>query len=168
MKIIEYKSKNSEKFEKYVDIGSFERSQSVLPLFDDNAITYLEWYNEFIKKTLGERIIIINYYIIEIENEENTIIEKIKLNIDAFTNFNDKWFEKDTSLFKGLDLNGEDIDDEIDSEIELNENILEILLHSGDIIRIDKKDEDFKSLYILETEYENLKKEVSNITELLR
>jgi hypothetical protein len=74
MKIIEYKRKKSEKFEKYVDIGAIERSQSVLPLFDDNAITYLEWYNEFTKKTLGERIIIINYYIIEIENEENTIL----------------------------------------------------------------------------------------------
>jgi hypothetical protein len=126
------------------------------------------YYNEFTKKTLGERIIIINYYIVEIENEENTIIEKIKLNIDAFTNFNDKWFEKDTSLFKGLDLNWEDIDDEIDSEIELNENILEILLHKGDIIRIDKEEEEIKSLYILETEYENFKKEVSDITELLR
>jgi hypothetical protein len=168
MKIIEYKRKNSEKFEKYVDIGAIERNQYVLPLFDDTAIPYLVWYNEFIKKTLGERIIIINYYIVEIENEENTIIEKIKLNIDAFINFNDKWFEKETSLFKGLDLNWEDIDDEIDSEIELNENKLEILLHSGDIIRIDKKEEEIKSLYILETEYENFKIEVSDITELLR
>mgnify|MGYP000433060139 CR=1 FL=1 len=53
MKIIEYKSKNSENFKKYVDIGAIERSQYTLPLYDDSAIPYLVWYNEFIKKTIS-------------------------------------------------------------------------------------------------------------------
>ena len=93
----------------------------------------------------------------------------MKSNIEIFTNFNNKWFEKDSSLFKGLDLNFEEIEDEILELIKNEEGYeKEIIFKDGSTIRLTDNETNIRSLYILELEFEDFKKQVTSITELLK
>ena len=170
MRIIEYKKRGDDYFYKYVDIGSIERNINFLPLFDIKGHSYREWYEQINKEPLGVIITIINYYILELENETpSELTQKMKSNIEIFTNFNNKWFEKDSSLFKGLDLNFEEIEDEILELIKNEEGYeKEIIFKDGSTIRLTDNETNIRSLYILELEFEDFKKQVTSITELLK
>jgi hypothetical protein len=170
MRIIEYKKKGNSQFEKYVDIGSIERNIDILPLFDETKHTYQEWYKEIINEPLGVIITIINYYKLELDNEFfSKVTDKIKSNIKIYTEFNNKWFEEDTSLFKGLDLNFENIEEEIELYKEDNSgNKTEIYFKDRSVIKFLDNDDRIQSFYIAESEYKNFVYQVNNIINLLK
>ena len=170
MRIIEYKKKENSQFEKYIDIGSIERNIDVLPLFDETKHSYREWYKIITNEPLGVIITIINFYLLEIDNEiPSELMQKIKSNIEIFTNFNNKWFEKDSSLFKGLDLNFEEIEEEIKSYKEDNNgNKTEIYFEDRSVIKFLDNDDRIQSFYIAESEYKNFVFQVNNLIKLLK
>ena len=170
MKKIEYKKYNEDKYRIYIEIGSIERDSNILELFDSSKTTYNEWYKKFNQEPFGVKIIIINYYLLEIEYETpSELTQKIKSNIEIFTDFNNKWFEKDSSLFKGLDLNFYEIENEISESIQDEEGFeKEIIFKDGSTIKFIDKITNFKSFYILETEYVNFEEQLSKLSKLLK
>ena len=170
MKKIEYKKYNEDKYRIYIEIGSIERDSNILELFDASKTTYNEWYKKFNQEPFGVKITIINYYLLEIEYETpSELTNKIKSNIEIFTNFNNKWFEKDSSLFKGLDLNFNEIEDEISESIQDEEGYEKVIIFKdGSSIKFIDKITNFKSFYILETEYVNFEEQLSKLSKLLK
>lgn len=190
MRTIKLKHNHNEEFTDYIDIGSCERDYYYINFFmigetesSSNKLyfkTYKEWFENFKDESIGSKMIIINYYLSQyfgwnigknsprIEYFKDIFGEKttdiISNNLDYFLNFNSKWFYHESSLFKGLDFDWEDIEETFLSTEETEDGILtEIVFENGSVIKFLDEDDNIKSFFIPENEYLDLKNEIEII-----
>lgn len=190
MRKIKFKLNHTEDFIDYIDIGSCERDYYYINFFTIGETesssgklyfkTYNEWFENFKDESIGSKMIIINYYLTQyfgwnigkksprIEYCKDMFGEKttdiISNNLDYFLNFNSKWFYHESSLFKGLDFDWEDIEETSLSTEETKDGILsEIVFEDGSVIQFLDEDDNIKSFFIPENEYLDLKNEIEII-----
>lgn len=172
MRRIKYKENISDSYETYVDIGSCEKHYEFLPLYEDDVISYVQWYSEFVNYPLGVQMMTINYYLLQLNTEDfipEPLNKKITENRNLLNRFNRNWFEEDPPFFKGLDLNWEDLNDEVIDKIENEEGeIIEVNFNDGSSICFLDKEDTIQSFYVKEIEYEKLKQEFVTILEILK
>jgi hypothetical protein len=172
MRKIKYKDKSTNHYQTYVDIGACEKHYDFLPLYEEEVITYNNWYLEFIKYPLGVQMLTLHYYLLKFNSDDflpETLHKKIIENIDTLSRFNKTWFEEDAPFFKGLDLNWEEINDEVINKIENEEGeIIEVNFKDGSSICFLDEDDTIQSFYVKEIEYEKLKREFVTILEILK
>lgn len=167
MRLIKFKENISDSYETYVDIGSCEKQYDFLPLYEDDVISYNDWYSAFINYPVGVQMLTINYYLLQFNSDSyipKTLNRKILENKDFLIEFNRTWFEEDVPFFKGLDLNREDIETEIVDSVE-NENgiLLEVSFKNGSSLCFLDEDDTIKSFYVKEKNFENLRTEFNTI-----
>lgn len=172
MRTIKFKENISDSYETYVDIGSCEKHYDFLPLYEDEEISYNDWYSAFINYPIEVQMLTIHYYLLQFNSDSyipELLNRKILENKDFLIEFNRTWFEEDVPFFKGLDLNRDDIDAEIVDSVE-NGILLEVSFKNGSSLCFLDEDEDdtFKSFYVKEKDYENLKTEFNTIIDKLK
>jgi hypothetical protein len=169
---IKYKEKITDQYHTYIDIGACEKYYDFLPLYDDEVITYNNWYLDFIKYPLGVQMLTLHYYLLKFNSDgfmPETLNKKIIENIDILNRFNKTWFEEDAPFFKGLDLNWEGINNDIAEKIENKEGVIsEVYFKDGSSICFLNEDDTIQSFYVKEIEYEKLKTEFDTILEILK
>ncbi len=172
MRKIKYKENISDGYETYVDIGSCEKHYEFLPLYEDDVISYNDWYSAFINYPLGIQMLTIHYYLLQLKAEDympETLNTKIIENIDLLNRFNLNWFEEDAPFFKGLDLNWEGINDEISQKIENKEGIIsDVYFKDGSSLCFLDEDDTIQSFYVKEKDFEMLKNEFNTILEIFK
>ncbi len=183
MRIIKYKSSDSLEFENYVDIGVCDRDIYFLDLF--NKEDYPTWFENFIKEPIGTKMVIIHYFLSEYlgwDLNENTpqpvyfedvygarILTVISTNLDYLLEFHERWFHHESSLFKGLDLAFDDIEDSFACTIENEDGIrTEIELDDGSKIQFIDEDDSYHSFFVPEAEYTELKTDIDKIVSLFK
>jgi hypothetical protein len=173
-RIIEYTKSLPEPFQRYVDIGWGELTYDfdLLNIYDREQ-SYLDWYNELKKCSLGYQISVLNFLISEFDGSKSEydfvtkLNSRISDNFDLLKRFNDKWFEEGAPLFKGLDFGSYDKEDEIIESTENEDGIRSLIkFEDGSLIRFLDDDDRIHSYYVLETEFENFESEVDSIIEL--
>jgi hypothetical protein len=190
MRIIKFKPADSFEYRNYVDIGSCDRDyyciNFYLPAEQENRSgkryfdSYNSWYENFKLESIGSKMIIIQYYLSEfmgwsksentpqLEYFEDVYGEKttsvISSNLDIFLEFNNQWFEDESALFKGLDLNWDDIEERF-VNIKENENgiITEIEFDDKSTILFLDQDDTIRSFYVAEDDFPDLKNEIDRI-----
>lgn len=172
MRKIKYKDKSSNHYQTYIDIGACEKNFDFLPLYEEAAITYNNWYLDFIKYSLGVQMLTLHYYLLQFNSDDfipETLYKKIIENIDVLNRFNKTWFEEDAPFFKGLDLNWEGIDYEISQKIENKEGIIsDVYFKDGSSLCFLDEDDTIQSFYVKEKDFEMLKNEFNTILEILK
>lgn len=173
MRKIFYRKNKETDYEFYIDIGGCEKHYDIIPLYKEDCHSYKEWYeNILLIEELGTQILILHYYLLQINN--NNIIPyeleiRLTKNLNLFNEFNKKWFDIYAPFFNSLDLNFESIEEEIKSYKE-NENQIktEVEFNDGSSIKFLDNDDNIKSFYVTEKEYKELSFEIKNILELLK
>jgi hypothetical protein len=172
MRKIKYRLNHTVEYQVYVDIGSCEKHYEFLPLYEEELITYNNWYLDFIKYPLGVQMLTLHYYLLQFNSDgfiPESLYKKIIEHIDILNRFNKTWFEEDAPFFRGLDLNWEDINDEVMDKIENEEGeIIEVNFKDGSSISFLDEDDTIQSFYVKEIEYEKLKQEFVTILEILK
>ena len=172
MRIIKYKEKQIDQYQEFIDIGSCEKHYDSLPLYNDEAVSYRDWYLNFRNYPLGVQMLTLHYYLLQYNSVgvmPESLYKKILEHKDFLNEFNRTWFEEDAPFFKGLDLNWEDINDEISEIIENDENfIFEVKFYDGSSICFLDEDDTIQSFYVRQNEYEQLKKDFDIILEVLK
>jgi hypothetical protein len=172
MRKIKYKEKTSYNYQTYIDIGACEKHYDFLPLFEEDKISYNEWYFDFVNLSLGEQMLTVHYYLLQFNSDNyipETLHKKILENKDILNRFNRTWFEEDAPFFKGLDLNWEDINDEVIDKIENEEGeIIEVNFNDGSSLCFFDEDDTIQSFYVKEKDFEMLKNEFDTILEILK
>jgi hypothetical protein len=193
MRIIKYKSKESNEFLNFIDIGSCERDYYNINFFiiseQENKSgkqyfdSYNSWFENFKSEPIGAKMIIINYYLSEylgwnisenspqkdyfIEVYGHKTLNIINENLDFLLQFNNKWFVYESSLFKGLDLAFDDIEDNIINTSYNDEgNTSEIEFEDGSKIQFLDEDDSIKSLYVIEEKHFELSKDIKKVIEM--
>ena len=190
MRIIKFKPADSFEFRNYIDIGSCERDyyyiNFYLPGEQENRSgkkyfdSYNSWFENFKNESIGSKMIIIHYYLSEYmgwSKSENTpqldyfadlygekTTSVISSSLDFFLEFNNQWFENEFALFKGLDLNWDDIDERFVS-IKENEdgNITEIEFDDNSTISFSDEDDTIRSFYVTDEDFPDLKNDIDRI-----
>jgi hypothetical protein len=190
MRKIKYKKADTSEFTNYIDIGSCERDYYCINFFSQgeqenksgkqNFESYQSWFENFKNEPIGAKMIILNYYLIEYMGwniSENSpridyfkevygdkIASVISTNLDLFLEFNNKWFVVESSIFKGLDLNWDDIEESIISTKENEDGIIEeIEFDDNSSILFLDEDDNIRSFFVAEEDFLYLKNEVNNI-----
>ena len=102
-------------------------------------------------------------YFKEIYGDKITSV--ISTNLDFFLEFNSKWFVVQSSIFKGLDLNWDDIEERIISTKESKDGIIEeIELDDNSSILFLDEDDNIRSFFVAEDAFLDLKNEIDRIT----
>jgi hypothetical protein len=158
MRKIKFKSATESDYKMFIDIGSCEKHYDFLPLFDSEEESFSQWQESFAELEMGVQMLTLHYYLLEY-TENNDIPEEIhsiiSSNLDVLSEFNVKWFDPTAPFFKGLDLNWEDIESEID---ESEENDLGVMTYvkfkNGDEIKfLDEDDDTISSFYVAEEDF---------------
>jgi hypothetical protein len=176
-RIIEYTESISKPFQKYVDIGWCECHYESLCLFDPKSEeTYKDWYKRLLNESHGSQILNLNFLLRELnsggesyfkDEYGNKIKDIIVKNFETLKRFDEKWFEEDAPLFKGLDFGSFEKEDEIIESIEDENGIRSLVIfEDGSSIRFLDDDDRIYSYYILESEFENFRQEINNIIRL--
>ena len=195
MRTIKYKAKDSLEFLNFIDIGSCERDYYYINFFSQcdqenrsgkqNFISYQSWFENLKNEPIGSKMIILNYYLIEYlgwNTRENSpqidyfkevygdkITSVISTNLDLFLEFNNKWFVVESSIFKGLDLNWDGIEESIISTKENEDGIIEkIEFDDNSSILFLDEDDNIRSFFVAEEDYLDLKNEVDNIINMFQ
>ena len=195
MRIVKYKSSESSDFKNYIDIGSCERDYYFINFFLEGEheiksgkvyfANYKDWFENFERESIGSRLIIINHYLSEYmgwSSDENSpqlnyfkslygekTSSLISNNLNHLFKFNGKWFYDQTSLFKGLDLNHDYIDERIELTSEYEEGVIsEAEFDDGSKIIFNDSDDNLKSFFVDEDDYAELKSEMEIITSLFK
>lgn len=178
MRIIKYKPSDSLEFENYVDIGVCDRDIYFLDFFNEED--YPIWFENFIKEPMGTKMVIIHYFLSEYLGwslSKNTpqpvyfedvygakALSVLSANFDYLLEFHERWFYHQSSLFNGLDLAFDDIEDSFACTVENEEGILtEIELEDGSKILFVDEDDSYKSFFVSEEDYVDLKSEIDRI-----
>jgi hypothetical protein len=192
MRKISYKSGNSKNFQIYIDIGYCESDYYLLNFYLPNSSetksgkiyfkNYSSWFENFKKETLITKMMILRFYISEYMGwslSENNVRHEyfqelygietaniIKENLSFFEIFIEKWFEPQSSIFKGLDFTSDDIEDFIINSIEDEQGfVIEIQFDDGSAINFLDNNQNYDSYFVLESEYEGLMQELELIVE---
>ena len=173
MRKIFYRKSKETDYEFYIDIGGCEKHYDIIPLFKEDCHSYKEWYeNIFLMEELGTQILILHYYLLKINNNDilpNELKIRLTKNLDLFNKFNKKWFDIDAPFFNSLDLNFDSIEEEIKSFKEDENQIkTEVEFNDGSAIKFLDGDDNIKSFYVTEKEYEELSFEIVNILKMLK
>ena len=168
---IKYKDSFSDDYEIYIDIGACEKHYNFLPLFDENKISYNEWYQQFRNQLMGVQMLTLHFYLLDYQND-NYIPPELKLklsqNISLIKDFIFEWFDSDHPSFQGLDLNWEGVEEKIITIKEDEyENRIEIELDDGSRIKFFKGEDTIKSFFVPEENYPEMAKRMSQILEKL-
>ena len=102
MRIIKYKENISDSYETFVDIGACEKHYDFLPLYEDDVISYNDWYSAFINYPIGVQMLTIHYYLLQFNSDSyipEPLNRKISEHKDFLNEFNRTWFEEDVSFF---------------------------------------------------------------------
>ena len=173
-KKISYKPNNLSEYITYIDIGACEKHYDFLPLYEASKSSYKNWYRDFQLFSMGEQILTLQYYLHQYNSDgnlPNALYERISKNIDSLNEFNLKWFDPSAPIFKSLDLNWEDVENEVLKAKENKEGIrTEIEFNDGSRIRFldDDDDDRIQSFYVTEKEYKELKVSINSIIEKLK
>jgi hypothetical protein len=195
MRIIKYKSAESSDFRNYIDIGCCERDYYFINFFLEGEhetesgklyyASYEDWFKNFERESIGSRMIIVNYFLSEYmgwsSNKNSPQLNYFKSlygdktssvisnNLNHLLKFNGKWFYDQTSLFNGLDLNHDDIDERIEFTSENEEGVIsEVEFDDGSKIIFNDSDDNLKSFFVDEDDYAELKSEMEIITSLFK
>ena len=179
MRTIKYKAKDSLEFLNFILFlpGEQENKSG-----KQNFESYQSWFENFKSEPIGSKMIILNYYLIEYlgwntrekspqidyfkEIYGDKITSLISNNLDLFLEFNNKWFVVETSIFKGLDLNWDDIDESIINTKESEDGIIkEIEFDDNSTILFLDEDDNIRSFFVAEEDYLDLKSEIDRITD---
>jgi hypothetical protein len=88
----------------------------------------------------------------------------IKGNLEYLFIIHERWFYHESSLLKGLDLAFDDIEDSFTSTVENEEGIRsEIEFDDGSKIQFLDENDSFKSFFVPEEDYVDLKSEIERI-----
>ena len=172
MRKIFYRKNKETDYEFYIDIGGCEKHYDIIPLYKEDCHSYKEWYeNILLIEELGTQILILHYYLLQINNNDilpNELKIRLTKNLNLFNEFNKKWFDIDAPFFNSLDLNFEGIEEEIKSFKEDENQIkTEVEFNDGSSIKFLDSDDNIESFYVTEREYKELSFEIKNILELL-
>ena len=195
MKIIKYKPSDSNEFENYIDIGVCERDYYFINCFLEGEHetrsgkvyfpNYNSWFENFKKETMGSKLVIIHYYLSEYMGwnlSENTprpayfeevygvkTSSVVRSNLDYLLEFHNRWFYNESSLFKGLDLALDDIEDRFISTVENEDGIrTEIEFEDGSKIQFLDENDSYKSFFVPEADYMNLKSQIERIVTMFQ
>jgi hypothetical protein len=193
MRIVKFKSTDSTEFKNFIDIGSCDRDyyfiNFYIPDFNEKKSgkiyfdSYTSWFENFKTESIGSKMIILHYYLSEfmgwsisenspqVEYFENLYGVKtfnvISDNLNFLLRFHEKWFWHQTSLFKGLDFDWDDIRDRFIRTME-NENgiFTEIEFDDGSIISFIDNNDDVRSFFVAEEDFIDLKNSVDSIVNM--
>ena len=195
MRIIKYKASDSKEFENYIDIGVCDRDYYFITCFLEGGHAtrsgkvyfpnYHSWFENFKKETMGSKMVIIHYYLSEYLGwnlSENTprpayfeevygakTLSVVSSNLDYLLQFQERWFYDESSLFKGLDLAFDDIEDSFTSTVENEDGIrTEIEFDDGSKIQFLDENDSYKSFFVSEAEYLELKTDLEKIVILFQ
>jgi hypothetical protein len=183
MRIIKYKTSDSFEFENYVDIGCCDRDYYFLDFFKDGGSE--DWFENFKQEPMGTKMVIIHYFLSEYMGwnlSENTpqpayfedvygakTSGVVSSNLDYLLQFHDRWFYHESSLFNGLDLAFDDLEDSFASTVENEEGILsEIEFNDGSKIQFLDENDSYKSFFVPEEDYLDLKSEIERIVTMFQ
>jgi hypothetical protein len=183
MRIIKYKSSDSHEFENYVDIGVCDRDYYFLDFFKEGE--YDAWFEKFKQELMGTKMVTIHYFLSQYmgwnlsENSPQSVyfeelygtktLSIVSSHLDYLLKFREKWFIHQSSLFEGLDLAFDDIDDSILTTTENEDGIrTEIEFDDGSKIQFLDEDDSFKSFFVPEEDYVELKSEIERIVTLFQ
>ena len=191
MEVIEFKGKNESAFLKYINIGYTGRDYYSVNFYLPDCLetrssklyfeSYNSWFENFKEESVGSKLMVLNYYVNQYlgwsfgENEAKyddflnvygiKTANIIKENLQFFDKFLEKWFINQTTIFKGLDLTDDDMQDYINSHSkDENDNKLEIEFKDGSSVRF-LNDVNTKSFFVLKSKYSELVSEIDIITE---
>uniref|UniRef100_UPI00404832A4 hypothetical protein n=1 Tax=Algoriphagus sp. TaxID=1872435 RepID=UPI00404832A4 len=195
MRIIKYRPSDSNEFDNYIDIGVCERDYYFINFFleGEHEIrsgkvyfpNYHKWFENFKKETMGSKMVIIHYYLSEYMGwnfSENTprpayfeevygakTLSVVSNNLDYLLQFQERWFYDESSLFKGLDLAFDDIEDRFTSTVENEDGIrIEIEFDDGSKIQFLDENDSYKSFFVPEEDYKNLKSQIERIVTMFQ
>jgi hypothetical protein len=161
MRKIKFKIAGESDFSTFIDIGSCEKHYDFLPLFDSEEELFTQWQESFAGLEMGVQMLTLHYYLLEFT--ENNVVPKeihtiLSNNLSVLNEFNIKWFDPTAPFFKGLDLNWEDIQDEIEeSEYSEHDVMTFARFKNGDEMRFLEEDDDtIASFYVAEEDYKEL------------
>ena len=167
-----FKKRGQSKYFTYIDIGACEKHPDFLPLYEKSKTSYINWYQDFRLHPIGEQILTLHYYLLEFNSQSKLPKElnyRIAKNIDSLNEFNHKWFEPSAPIFNSLDLNWEDIENEVLKAKKNNEGIwTEIEFKDGSSIRFLDDDDQIRSFYVTEKEFEELKTKFNSVLNKLK
>ena len=172
MRRIKFKRAGESDFSTFIDIGSCEKHYDFLPLFDSDEESFTQWQESFEGLEMGVQMLILHYYLLEF-TEHNDVPKEIHAilsnNLSVLNEFNAKWFDPTAPFFKGLDLNWEDVEDEVE-EAEYDENDIMTFarFNNGDEIRFLEEDDDtIASFYVAEDQFPALQAELNKVCSII-
>jgi hypothetical protein len=193
MRIIKFKSTDSTEFKNFIDIGSCDRDYYVLYMcFPDPDVTksgktyfesYTSWFENFKNESIGAKMLVIHYFLSQymgwnlsensprVEYFENLhgvkMCNVISDNLNFLLQFHEKWFWHQTSLFKGLDFDWDDIRDRFIRTVETEDGIFtEIEFDDGSIISFLDNNDDVRSFFVAEEDFIDLKNAIDSIVNM--
>ena len=183
MRTIKYKPSDSLEFKNYIDIGSCDRDYYFLDFFKEED--YPTWFENFKHESIGTKMVIIHYFLSEYmgwtlsKNSPQPVyfeevfgpktLSIVSSHLEFLLKFREKWFIHQSSLFEGLDLAFDDIDDSIINTVENEDGIrTEIEFDDGSKIQFLDEDDSLKSFFIPEEDYVELKSEIEKIVTLFQ
>ena len=93
----------------------------------------------------------------------------VRSNLDYLMQFHERWFYHESSLFKGLDLAFDDIEDRFISTVENEDGIrTEIEFDDGSKIQFLDENDSYNSFFVSEAEYLELKTDLEKIVILFQ
>jgi hypothetical protein len=195
MRMIKFKEADSTEYKNYIDIGSCERDYYFINFYlhgehenrsgKEYFDSYNSWFENFKLESIGSKMIIIHYYVKEYMGwcrSENTpqidyfadvygekTASVLSSNLEFFLEFNNQWFEREFSLFKGLDLDWEDIEERFVNTKENEEGIItEIEFDDKSKILFIDEDDTVRSFYVAEVDYPDLKNKINSIVTMFK
>jgi hypothetical protein len=193
MRFIKYKNSRSNDFVDYVDIGYCERDYYMINFYlpqhkEDKSgkryfKSYSDWFKNFKIEPIGSQMLILFFYLDEFmgwswnSNRKEAQLDyftevygaetasRISNNLDYLLGFINTWFDNQTSVFKGLDLNYDDLDYETKRLTEYGE-IAEIELADGSFIILPDEDDQIRSFYVPHKEFGGLQKQINEIVKI--
>ncbi len=159
-------------FSIFIDIGSCEKHCDFLPLFDPEEESFSQWQESFTGLEMGVQMLTLHYYLLEF-TENNDVPKEIHAilsnNLSVLNEFNIKWFDSTAPFFKGLDLNWEDVNDDVEeAEYDENDVMTFARFKNGDEMRFLEEDDDtIASFYVTEDQFPSLQVELNKVCSII-
>jgi hypothetical protein len=172
MRKIKFKIAGESDFSTFIDIGSCEKHYDFLPLFNSKEELFTQWQESFAGLEMGVQMLTLHYYLQEL-TENNYVPKEIHAilsnDLSVLNEFNAKWFEPEAPFFKGLDLNWEDVNDEVEeADYDENDVMTFARFKNGDEMRFLEEDDDtIASFYVTEEQFPALQLELNKVCSII-